>query len=76
MEGVTERVEGEGSEFGLGDLTYQAFFSPTEPGKTIWGIGPAFGFPTNKDDRLGVDKFSAGSVPIGHSTGVRPWLYA
>lgn len=55
-----ERVEGEGSEFGLGDFTYQAFFSPVKPGKIIWGAGPAFVFPTNTDDRLGVDKWSAG----------------
>ncbi|MEE8240683.1 MAG: hypothetical protein V3R16_05405 [Nitrospirales bacterium] len=65
MEGVTDRVEGGGSEFGLGDLTCQAFFTPTEPGKVIWGIGPAFGFSTNTDYRLGVDKFSAGSAFVG-----------
>jgi len=59
-----ERFEGEGSEFGLGDLTYQAFFSPAKPGKIIWGIGPAFIFPTNTDDRLGVDKWSAGPTAV------------
>ncbi len=35
-----ERFEGEGSEFGLGDFTYQAFLSPAKPGKIIWGDGP------------------------------------
>jgi hypothetical protein len=59
-----ERFEGEGSEFGLGDLTYQAFFSPAKPGKIIWGVGPAFIFPTNTDDRLGVDKWSAGPTAV------------
>ena len=59
-----ERFEGEGSEFGLGDLTYQAFFSPAKPGKIIWGVGPAFIFPTNTDDRLGVDKWSAGPAAV------------
>jgi hypothetical protein len=34
-----------GSAFGLGDATYQAFFSPAEPGPVIWGIGPAFVLP-------------------------------
>src|SRR5210317_1947547 len=59
-----ERFEGEGSEFGLGDLTYQAFFSLAKPGKIIWGVGPAFIFPTNTDDRLGVDKWSAGPAAV------------
>ena len=59
-----ERFEGEGSEFGLGDLTYQAFFSPAKPGKIIWGVGPALIFPTNTDDRLGVDKWSAGPAAV------------
>ena len=59
-----ERVEGEGSEFGLGDFTYQAFFSPATPRSVILGAGPAFVFPTNTDDRLGVDKWSAGPAVI------------
>ena len=59
-----ERFEGEGNEFGLGDLIYQAFFSPAKPGKIIWGVGPEFIFPTNTDDRLGVDKWSAGPAAV------------
>ena len=59
-----ERFEGEGSEFGLGDFTYQAFLSPAKLGKIIWGTGPAFIFPTNTDDRLGVDKWSAGPAAV------------
>jgi hypothetical protein len=59
-----ERKEGEGSEFGLGDFTYQAFLSPAKLGKIIWGTGPAFIFPTNTDDRLGVDKWSAGPAAV------------
>lgn len=59
-----ERVEGEGSQFGLGDLTYQAFFSPAKLGKIIWGAGPAFVLPTNTDDLLGVDKWSAGPAAV------------
>jgi hypothetical protein len=38
-----ERVEGEDSEFGLEDLTYQAFFSPAEASEIIWGLGPVLG---------------------------------
>jgi len=55
-----ERIAVEGSEFGLGDFTYQAFFSPAQPSGAIWGAGPAFVFPTNTNDRLGADKWSAG----------------
>ena len=49
-----------GSAFGLGDATYQAFFSPAEPGPVIWGIGPAFVLPTATDNRFASDKWSAG----------------
>jgi hypothetical protein len=27
------------SVFGLGNINYQAFFSPAKPGKIIWGLG-------------------------------------
>jgi hypothetical protein len=59
-----EREEGEGTEFGLGNFTYQAFFSPAKPGKVIWGAGPAFVLPTNTDERLGGDKWSAGPAVV------------
>ena len=49
-----------GSAFGLGDTTYQAFFSPAEPGAVIWGIGPALVLPTATDSRFASDKWSAG----------------
>ena len=55
-----EVVEGIGSEFGLGDLSYTAFFSPPPAGKVTWGIGPSFVIPTATDDRLGSGKWSAG----------------
>jgi hypothetical protein len=34
-----EVVAGIGSEFGLGDLSYTAFFSPAEAGTVTWGVG-------------------------------------
>ena len=45
---------------GLGNITYQGFISPAKPGKIIWGMGPVIQIPTNTDDRLGSDKWSAG----------------
>jgi len=45
---------------GLGNITYQGFISPAEPGKLIWGVGPVLQIPTNTNDQLGTDKWSAG----------------
>ena len=45
---------------GLGNLQYQALFTPAKPGKAIWGGGPVFEFPTHSDSSLGSDKVSAG----------------
>lgn len=58
---VTFDVESVG---GLGNITYQGFLSPAEPGKVIWGAGPVLQIPTNTDDRLGTDKWSAGAGAV------------
>lgn len=42
--GVMELAQG--SEFGLGHITYQAFFSPADSGKWVWSVGPVFVLPT------------------------------
>ena len=44
-----ERFRGEGSKFGIGDITYQGFLTPAKPGKFIWGIGPQLGLPTGTE---------------------------
>ena len=46
--------------FGLGDLNPTLFLSPAHPGKIIWGVGPAFVFPTATDSTLGQGKWSIG----------------
>src|SRR5262252_4745034 len=46
--------------FGLGDLNPTVFLSPAHPGKIIWGVGPAFVFPTATDPTLGQGKWSIG----------------
>jgi hypothetical protein len=33
---------------GLGNVTLSAFFTPSKPGKVIWGLGPALQFGTNE----------------------------
>ena len=47
-------------EFGLGNIQYQAFFTPAQPGKVLWGAGPVVEFPTHTSETLGSDNWSAG----------------
>ncbi len=49
---------------GLGDITYQGFFTPTKPGKVIWGIGPQIQLPTHTDSRLGNNRWAAGPAAV------------
>lgn len=60
-------------EFGLRNITYQAFFSPAKPGKIIWGLGPAMILPTNSNDSLGNDKWAAGPAALA-LTMKGPWV--
>jgi hypothetical protein len=57
-------VAGAGSQAGLGDITYEGFFSPAAPGKVIWGVGLALILPTATDDRLGAGKWQAGPAAV------------
>ncbi|HTV47709.1 MAG TPA: hypothetical protein VMG59_04630 [Phycisphaerae bacterium] len=46
---------------GLGDITTSLFFSPRKTLRGwIWGVGPAFLFPTATDPALGSQKWGAG----------------
>jgi hypothetical protein len=55
------------TEFGLGDLTPEFFFSPRRPirlgseASLVWGLGPVFQLPTATDELLGTGKWSAGA---------------
>lgn len=53
-----------GGDFGLGDITYTCFVSPAEPGKLIWGFGPAITVPTASHATLGAGKWSAGPSAV------------
>jgi hypothetical protein len=59
-----EVIPGTGSASGLGDISYTGFISPAEPGKVIWGVGPAFIFPTAQEERFASDKWSAGAGAV------------
>ncbi|MEP5763550.1 MAG: hypothetical protein ABJ308_03120 [Halieaceae bacterium] len=57
---------------GLGDTQMQVFFVPEKaPKKTIWGIGPAFTFPTAGDnDFTGSGQWQAGPAAVAMVTPV------
>jgi len=64
---------GAGDAFGLGDTVQSLFFSPKQS-DPIWGLGPAFLFPTATDAFLGGDKWGAGPTGVVlKQTG--PWTY-
>ncbi len=55
---------GMGRLFGLGDITYQGFFSPKKPGKFIWGLGPQLNIPTGME-RLTTNQWALGPAAVG-----------
>jgi hypothetical protein len=68
-----EIVPGEGSKAGLGDLSYRVYLTQKEKG-FLWGIGPAFVFPTATHSRLGTEKWSVGPT-IGFAAERGKWLF-
>jgi hypothetical protein len=56
---------GQGREFGIGDTTFTAFFSPNKPATITWGVGPVLVLPTATDDTLGGDTWSGGASVVG-----------
>jgi hypothetical protein len=61
-----EDMIGNSSQTGLGDITQSFFFSPKEAGTGgwIWGVGPAFLYPSATDDLLGTEKFGLGPTAV------------
>ncbi|GAU83725.1 hypothetical protein [Bosea sp. BIWAKO-01] len=50
---------------GLGDTTQSFFFTPKTPKNGfVWGIGPAFMWPTATSDRFGSGKWGAGPTAL------------
>ncbi len=69
---------GEGDTFGLGDVQFSAFVSPSQPGAdgVIWGAGAIVQAPTNTSDALGNKNWGLG--PTAVVLRVRkgdPWVY-
>lgn len=66
-------VNGGDDEFGLGDITFTTFLSPSNSEGLIWGVGPAFLIPTATSSVLGQGKFGIGPSVVGlYSKG--PWV--
>ncbi len=67
---------GQGSDFGLGDITPAFWFSPKAATKNglIWGVGPQFLLPTASNDALGGQKWGAGPTAIALKQK-GPWTY-
>jgi hypothetical protein len=56
---------GVGSETGLGDTTFTAFFSPADSSGLIWGVGPVALIPTSTSNKLGAGEWGGGLSAVG-----------
>jgi len=54
------------SEWGFGNTLQSFFFSPKAPtaGGLIWGVGPAFNYPTTTDPLFGPSEWGAGPTAV------------
>lgn len=82
---ITAPVDVNKSVTGLGDITVDMFFTPSNPGKYIWGIGPILTFPTSTIDPVRTKKWTAGpgicflTQPKGWTLGMyaqNSWSFA
>jgi hypothetical protein len=62
------------SSFGLSDIVFSSFFSPKEPKRAVWGVGPVFALPTTTDPTLGSGKWQAGPTAVVLKQS-GPWTY-
>ena len=61
---------------GLGDIQYQGFLSPAQPGSWIWGLGPIIQLPTHTARTLGNDNLGLGPAGVLlHTSHGDPWVY-
>jgi len=50
-------------QFGIGDIVYQGFISPKNPGRLIWGFGPQLNMPTGMG-RTSTDQWALGPAAV------------
>jgi hypothetical protein len=66
---------GQDREFGLGDIQFSAFFSPSKPvDGWVWGVGAIGQFNTATDDRLGQGVWGLGPTAVALHLG-KTWVY-
>lgn len=63
-----------GGVWGLGDIQFTAFLSPSKPGETIWGVGPIIQAPSGANSAISSGQWAAGPSAVvlrmdGH------WVY-
>lgn len=66
----------QGSLSGIGDLQFNAFLSPANPGQWIWGAGAIVQAPTQSNSKLGNDNWGLGpTFVVLHLDKGSPWVY-
>jgi hypothetical protein len=66
---------GEDRVFGIGDIQFAAFFSPTKvTGGWVWGVGPIALLDTATDRRLGEGAWGLGPTAVAVHLG-KTWVY-
>jgi len=70
-----EIFPGAGSQFGIGDTTFQFFFSPKAPTPSglIWGVGPTFFVPSGAY-LLSSNTWGAGVDAVALKQVPQPWM--
>jgi hypothetical protein len=64
------------SQDGIGDTTFTAFLSPSQPKGIIWGVGPVFQLPTHNNEELGNDNWGGGlSFVVLKLEKGNPWVF-
>jgi hypothetical protein len=67
---------GEDRKNGIGDIQFNAFLSPANPGSWIWGAGLITQLPTNSSKELGNDNWGLGpTFVVLHLEKGNPWVY-
>jgi hypothetical protein len=63
-----------GDVWGLGDIQFTAFLSPSKPGGTVWGVGPIVQAPSGTDNTTTSGKWAAGPSAVALRMN-GPWVY-
>jgi hypothetical protein len=69
-------AQSEDRKNGVGDIQFNAFLSPANPGAWIWGAGLITQMPTNSSDEFGNDNWGLGpTFVVLHLEKGNPWVY-